>query len=121
MEDLNFFEDAISYIDSKAQRHAPEPEKAPIKLKETYREARPEPPAPEPEAEPEQKDYVINDKDFTITVLGNTYPIPTCFNKEMIYKRDKRTVEMALIYLGFKDLTRYNTILRAQETSEKAP
>ena len=111
MLEIDFFEDAIAYIDSKQQNPKP-PEVTPeapqlITLKDTHRVTKPEllTLEAEPEPEPDQKGYVINDEDSTITVQGTTYPIPTCFNKDMIRQRDKKTVDMVLIYLGYINLT----------------
>lgn len=111
MLELDFFADAVAYIDSKDQNpKAPEVIKEPpdlITFKETYRTgAKPELltlDVVETEQKPEV--YTIDDDKSTITIKGATYPIPTYFNKDMIRQRDKKTVDMVLIYLGYIDLT----------------
>lgn len=106
MLDLDFFADAVAYIDSKEQNPSPKaPEVEPpkvITLKDTYRAEKPD--ILTLEVEPMPEAYTIDDKNGTITVQGTTYPIPTCFNKDMIRQRDKKTVDMVLIYLGYINL-----------------
>ena len=106
MLDFNFFEDALTYIDKKAQEPQTPAPKEPITLKETYREARPEVKETPAQAEPEPKPYSLDMAKELITIMGQTYPIPSYFNKDMLRKGDTKTTDMVLIYLGYADLVK---------------
>ena len=115
MLNIDFFEDAIRYIDSKETQ--PEPEAKPlIQLKETGQASRPEvlaKPEAVTEPEPRQKAYSIDINKNLITIQGQVCKIPSYYNRDMIKAGDKKTIDMVLISLGYAHL------VEPEDTSKK--
>lgn len=108
MLNIDYFADAIAYIDAHASDTPSKPQK--IQEHEIKAEDRiyiePEKhPALKPVTSPLQnKAYNINLDKEIVTLKGIDYPMPDVFNKKMIAQGDKKTIEMMFIYLGHPDI-----------------
>ena len=93
MLDINFFEEALDYINKEPDKPKAEPEAEKIKK--------------DIEADAEQracKMYSISPDANQIFIKGSSYNIPSYFNREAVAQKDKKTIDMLLMYFNFEDL-----------------
>ena len=110
MLEIDFFADAVAYIDSHASNAPSKPQKTQeheIKADNNiYPDAKVTSPllgATKPQ-KAKIKAYSIDLENKTVTIKGTTYPMPDVFNKKMIAQGDKKTIEMMFIYLGHAEI-----------------
>lgn len=108
MLEIDFFADAVAYIDAHASETPSKPQQTQEHEEKAQDRIYIEPekqPAFKPVTSPLQnKAYNINLDKEIVTLKGVTYPLPDVFNKKMIEQGDKKTIEMMFIYLGHPEV-----------------
>ena len=108
MLEIDFFADAVAYIDAHASDTPSKPQQTQehvktvtdnIYIEDVKQEAL------KPVTSPLQnKPYKIDLSQGIVTLKGVTYPLPDVFNKKMLAQGDKKTIEMMFIYLGHPEV-----------------
>lgn len=96
MLDINFFEEALDYINNAPEKPKTEPEA--VKINNSIEADA------EQQACNKQSLYSISTDANQIIIKGNSYNIPSYFNREAVAQKDKKTIDMLLIYFNFEDL-----------------
>lgn len=108
MLEIDFFADAVAYIDAHASDTPSKPQQTQEHVKTVtdniYIEDKKQEALKPVTAPLQNKPYKIDLSQGIVTLKGVTYPLPDVFNKKMLAQGDKKTIEMMFIYLGHPEV-----------------